>query len=173
MEELDETLVRVIWLKLAEQSPQDTLAAMQRFKEEQEALFNELTAEMKPSSETAMEVLLYLGVTVYQVVAWRRLPKGPVSVPRVEEFVVRRCTEKRTSTVGSFFAGKQARAMPFCDALDILASRFDLPQLALLGHAAEGLLAAYEDGDLTRAESEESFIRLLVLLDALDQVVKS
>ncbi|MFT4640672.1 MAG: hypothetical protein ACI8T1_004002 [Verrucomicrobiales bacterium] len=174
MQYIDEALVKVIWMKLSAQPPEDTLASMQRFREEQEPLFVRLTAELGETySETALEILLYLAVTVYQVVAWRRLPKGPLPLPMIDDAMVHRCGEKRAGTVGAYLGGKQAQAEDLGDALESLVDRFELPQLSLLGHATEGLLAAHEDGDLTRAEVEASFVRILILLDGLDRVVKS
>ncbi len=173
MQELEEAVVRVIWLKLEAQAPEETLAAMQRFRDEQTPLFQQLTMDLQACSETAQEILLYLAVTVFQVVEWRRFPKGPFKLSVVDEARVWRNAKKRGSTVGAFLVGKQARSQALAEALEILVERFELPQLPLLGHATEGLLAAYDDGDLTREEVELCFVRLLVLLDGVDQVVKS
>lgn len=174
MQLLEEDLVNLIWVKVSEGPPEDTLTAMQRFREDQPALFRWLTSSPEEfQHERLLEVILYLGVTLAQVVAWRRFPQGPHAPPMVDDVMLTRWSEKRASTVASFLAGKQAQATPLPEALEMLVSRFELPQLPLLSHVTEALLVAHEDGDLSRAEAEHSFVRLLVLLDCLDRVVKS
>lgn len=160
-------------MRLDGQMAEDTLEAMQRFRGEQGPAFLELTLPIEGGSETALEVLLYLAVTVYQVVALRRLTRRPVVVPCLEEERIARCVRKRIATVGSFLGGRQARGLTLGEALESLVERFDLPQLPLLGHVTEALLVAWEAGDLTREEVEACFVRLLAFIDGLDQVVKS
>ena len=173
MPPIEEDLVNVIWIKVSEGPPKDTLTAMQAFRDEQPALFNWLTAPTEATNERVIEVILYLGVTLSQVFAWRRLPQGPLAAPMVDDVMLTRWSEKRTGTVASFLAGKQAQATPLPEALEMLVSRFDLPQLPMLSHATDALLVAHEDEDLTRSEVEHCFVRLLVLVDCLDRVVKS
>ena len=173
MPPIEEDLVNVIWIKVSEGPPEDTLTAMQAFRDEQPTLFSWLTAPAESTNERLVEVILYLGVTLAQVFAWRRLPPGPLAPPMVDAVMLTRWSEKRTGTVASFLAGKQAQATTLPEALEMLVSRFDLPQLPMLSHATEALLVAHEDSDLTRTEVEHCFVRLLVLVDCLDRVVKS
>lgn len=174
MQLLEEELVNLIWIKMSEGPPEDTLTAMQGFQEDQPALFRWLiSGPEEPQNERLLEVVLYLGVMLSQVIAWRRFPQGPQAPPMVDDVMLTRWSEKRASTVASFLAGKQAQAIPLPEALEMLVSRFELPQFPLLSHATEALLVAHEEGDLSRADAEHSFVRLLVLLDCLDRVVKS
>ena len=80
------------------------------------ALFHWLTAPSETTNERLIEVILYLGVTLAQVFAWRRLPQGPLAPPMVDDVMLTRWSEKRTGTVASFLAGKQAQATPLPEA---------------------------------------------------------
>ena len=173
MQPLDETLVNVLWAKASEAAPEATLAAMQAFQKAQPDLFQWLVTPAPEPSERALEVILYLAVVTIGVVEGRRYPQGPAAIPAVEETLVARRAQKRRETVESFLLGKQATALPLPGALERLVTEFDLPQLPLLGHATEALLVAYDEEDLSREEAVFSFVRLLVLIDCLDQVVKS
>ena len=175
MQELEESLVKMLWLKVTGEPPEETLLALQRLREEQGPFFSWLLADAPEGgwSETALEILLYLAVTVQQVVAWRQIPKGPLKLPLIDDVTLKAQAEKRERSVGACLRGKESQAKPLDEAIEGLVDRFDLPQLALLGHAVEGVLAACEDGDLTRVESEAAFVRLLVFIDLIDRLVKS
>ena len=79
MPPIEEDLVNVIWIKVSEDPPEDTLTAMQAFRDEQPVLFSWLTAQRDSTNERLIEVILYLGVTLSQVFAWRRFPQGPLA----------------------------------------------------------------------------------------------
>ncbi len=174
MRELDEDLIKVVWMRVTSEPPEVTLAIMKQFSQDQVPLFKWLTTGMGETvSEKAVETILYLGTTIHEVIAWREYPRGPHKVALVDDVMIQRHSAKREASVGAFLKGKQAQAEPLANALEMLVERFDLPQLSLLGHAAEALLVAHEEEDLSREEAEKAFVKLLVLLDALDRVVKS
>lgn len=173
MQELEEGLVRVIWMSLENLSSEEMLGMMERFRDEQGALLSRLAEPAEGISESACEVLLYLGAMVYEVAAHRGGPERRLKMPVIESTRVERCFRKRSQDVGAFLGGRKAQAMPLAEALEALVAPFELPQLPLLGHATEGLLVAYDEGDLSRQEVELCFVRLLALLDGVDQVVKS
>lgn len=173
MQELPEELVRAIWMKLGEQSEEEVLGDLQKMQEEQGPVMAVLLNEPKDVSEYAREIVLHLGLTLFQAVAWRKLPKGPLKLPSIQEERLQRNLKKRRETVGTYLQGKAARALDFDEALESLGEQAEFPQWALVGHLAEAFLDEEEADELDRAEAEAGLVVLLAILDALDQVVKS
>ena len=169
MREMDEDSVRMAWMRASELTEEASLAMTKRFVAEQAVLFRWFMPEEPTQFD---EVLLQLTMITWQIVSQRDGGK-PRPVAPIDLALLERLMKKRQATIGDFMAGKQAQAMGFIEALETLSDKVEYPQWALLGHLTEAIIDLLESEEWTRSQAESAFVRLTVLVDAFDRVVKS
>lgn len=169
MRELDEDTVRLGWLRVSDLSEKDLLATTKAFLDEQPPLFAWLTSNEASGNE---EEEFQLALMAWQIVGQRDGTKSR-PLPIIDAELLARLTKKRQTTIGEFLVGKQARSMAFLEAIDTVSGKVDFPQWALLGHLTEAIVEFLEAAEWTRAQAESAFVRLTIVVDAFDRVVKS